>query len=327
MTSRACIRGIFGLLSFALCAFVFFSVPAQADDLPSGPIKIIVGFGPSSSADTVARIVARYITDKVGHPVIVENRPGNSSMIAAEYVKNAAGDGHTLFMSTVANTLYPAHNKMKFDLGNDLTPIALLAVVPNLLVANPSLNIHSVADLVKLAKAKPETLSFGTSGQWTASYMAAQMFNMQAGTKITTVPYQGGANQAVLDLISGRINLMFNVAATLAQHVKAGKLTALAVGQPKRASIVPDVPTMDEAGMPGFDVGIWIGLLAAPGTSPKIVDALSKYANEAVRTKEAETALHAQGMDILGGTPKEFSAFIEKDIQKWTRALASTGIK
>jgi tripartite-type tricarboxylate transporter receptor subunit TctC len=327
MKSRAAARGIYWFVLFVLCASVLCSAPARADDLPAGPIKIIVGFGPSSTADTVARIVARYITDKVGHPVIVENRPGNSSMIAAEYVKNAAGDGHTLFMSTVANTLYPAHNKMKFDLGKDLAPVALLAVVPNLLVANPSLNVHSVAELVKLAKEKPETLSFGTSGQWTASYMAAQMFNMQAGTRITTVPYQGGANQAVLDLISGRINLMFNVAATLAQHVKAGKLTALAVGQPKRASIVPDVPTMDEAGMPGFDVGIWIGLLAAPGTSPKIVDALSQYANEAVHSKDAEKALYAQGMDVLGGTPAQFSEFIEKDIQKWTRILASSGLK
>lgn len=327
MTRTLGTRGIYWLVSLALGASVLAGSPARADDLPSGPIKIIVGFGPSSTADTVARLVARYITDKVGHPVIVENRPGNSSMIAAEYVKNTAGDGRTLFMSTVANTLYPAHNKMKFDLGKDLQPVALLAVVPNLLVAHPSLNVHSVAELVKLAKEKPEALSFGTSGQWTASFMAAEMFNMQAGTKITTVPYQGGANQAVLDLISGRINLMFNVAATLAQHVKAGKLTALAVGQPKRASIVPDVPTMDEAGMPGFDVGIWIGLLSAPGTPPKVVEELSKYANEAVHSPEAEKALHAQGMDVLGGTPAEFSAFIEKDINKWTRILASTGLK
>jgi len=326
MTSRAG-KCIYQFVFFALCASVFCASPTLADDLPSGPIKIVVGFGPSSSADTVARLVARYMSDTVGHPVIVENRPGNSSMLAAEYVAHAANDGRTLFMSTVANTLYPAHMKQSFNLGKDLQPIALLAVVPNLLVANPSLNVHSVKDLVMLAKEKPETLTFGTSGQWTASYMAAQMFNIQAGTKITTVPYQGGANQAVLDLISGRINLMFNVAATLAPHVKEGKLTALAVGQPKRANIVPDVPTMAEAGMPGFDVGIWIGLLAPAGTSTKIVDALSKYANEAVHSKDAEKALNAQGMDVLGGTPQEFSAFIEKDIQKWTRILASTGLK
>ncbi len=318
---------IYWLISFLLCASLLCASPSRADDLPSGPIKIIVGFGASSTADTVARLVARYISDHVGHPVIVENRPGNSSMIAAEYVVHAANDGRTLFMSTVANTLYPAHMKQGFNLGKDLQPIALLAVVPNVLVAHPSLNVHTVQELVALGKSKPDTLSFGTSGQWTASYMAAQMFNIQAGTKITTVPYQGGANQAVLDLISGRINLMFNVAATLSPFVKEGKLTALAVGQPKRSSIMPDVPTMDEAGMPGFDVGIWIGLLAPAGTSPKIVDALSKLANEAVRSKDSEKALNAQGMDVLGGTPEQFSAFIEKDIQKWTRILASTGLK
>jgi tripartite-type tricarboxylate transporter receptor subunit TctC len=310
-----------------LCASLLTVPVARADDLPSGPIRIIVGFGPSSSADTVARLVARYISDKVGHPVVVENRPGNSSMLAAEYVAHAANDGRTLFMSTVANTLYPAHMKTGFNLGKDMQPIALLAVVPNLLVANPSLNVHSVADLVKLAKSKPETLSFGTSGQWTASFMAARMFGMQAGAKITEVPYQGGANQAVLDLISGRINLMFNVAATLAPFVKEGKLTALAVGQPKRASIVPDVPTMDEAGMPGFDVGIWVGLLAPAGTPPKIIDALSKFSNEAIHSKESEKALNAQGMDVLGGTPAEFSAFIDKDIAKWNRVLASSEAK
>lgn len=326
MTHRAG-NAIYWLVSFLLCASLLHTPAAQADDLPSGPIRIIVGFGASSSADTVARLVARYISDKTGHPVVVENRPGNSSMIAAEYVAHAVNDGRTLFMSTVANTLYPAHMKTGFNLGKDLQPIALLAVVPNLLVASPSLNVHSVADLIKLAKSKPDTLSFGTSGQWTASFMAARMFGMQAGAKITEVPYQGGANQAVLDLISGRINLMFNVAATLAPFVKEGKLTALAVGQPKRASIMPDVPTMAEAGMPGFDVGIWIGLLAPARTSSKIVDALSILSNEAINSKESEKALNAQGMDVLGGTPAEFSAFIDKDIQKWDRVLASSGGK
>ena len=164
-------------LSLAAClGLSFLGLPARADDLPAGPIKIVVGFGPSSTADTVARLVARYVSDHVGHPIIVENRTGNSSMIAAEYVAHAANDGHTLFMATVANTIYPAHTKQKFNLGKDMQPVALLAEVPNLLVANPSLKVNSVKDLVALAKAHPEKLSFGTSGQWTASFMAAEMF-------------------------------------------------------------------------------------------------------------------------------------------------------
>jgi tripartite-type tricarboxylate transporter receptor subunit TctC len=324
---RRASKCILWFMSFGLCLFLLLGTPSWADDLPQGPIRIVVGFGPSSSADIVARLVAKYISDRIGHPVIVENRPGNSSMTAAEYVARESNDGRTLFMATIANTLYPAHAQTGFDLGKDMQPIALLAVVPNVLVAHPSLNVHNVQELVALGKSKPETLSFGTSGEWTASYMAAQMFNLRAGTNIVTVPYQGGANQAVLDLLSGRINLMFNVAATLAPLVKEGKLTALAVGQPKPASVMPDVPTMDAAGMPGFDVGIWIGLLAPAGTPPKIVDTLSKLANEAVQSTESEKALNAQGMDLLGGTPEQFSAFIEKDIQKWRRILSSTEVK
>jgi tripartite-type tricarboxylate transporter receptor subunit TctC len=318
-------RIVFFTLCFLSFGLLFAPANVRADDLPSGPIRIIVGFGASSTADTVARVVAKYMSDRVGQPVIVENRPGNSSMIAAEYVARAPNDGRTLFMSTVANTLYPASVKSTFNLGKDLQPIALLAVVPNVLVAHPSLNVHTVRELVALAKAKPETLSFGTSGQWTASHMATQLFNMEAGTKITTVPYQGGANQAVLDLLTGRINLMFNVAATLAPHVKEGKLVALAVGQTKRTAVMPDVPTMAEAGMPDFDVGIWIGLLAPAGTAPKIVESLSKLSNEGVRSAEAQKALNAQGIDVLGGTPAEFSKFIEKDMEKWARIISSIG--
>ena len=314
---------------FTLCLLslgsLFAPQNARADDLPSGPIRIIVGFGASSTADTVARLVAKYMSDRAGQPVIVENRPGNSSMIAAEYVARAPNDGRTLFMATVANTLYPASTKSAFNLGKDLQPIALLAVVPNMLVAHPSLNVHTVRELVALAKAKPETLSFGTSGQWTASHMATQLFNMDAGTKISTVPYQGGANQAVLDLLAGRISLMFNVAATLAPHVKEGKLVALAVGQPKRTAVMPDVPTMAEAGMPEFDVGIWIGLLAPPGTPPNIIETLSKLSNEGVRSADAQKALNAQGIDVLGGTPAEFSKFIDKDREKWARIVATMG--
>jgi tripartite-type tricarboxylate transporter receptor subunit TctC len=318
-----------GIVFFTLCFLsiesLFVPLNVRADDLPQGPIRIVVGFGASSTADTVARVVAKYMSDHTGQPVIVENRPGNSSMIAAEYVARAPDDGRTLFMSTVANTLYPASVKSAFNLGKDLQPIALLAVVPNVLVAHPSLNVHTVRELVTLAKAKPETLSFGTSGQWTASHMATQLFNMEAGTKITTVPYQGGANQAVLDLLAGRISLMFNVAATLAPYVKEGKLIALAVGQPKRTAVMPDVPTMAEAGMPEFDVGIWIGLLAPPGTPPNIIENLSKLSNEGVRSPEAQKALNAQGIDVLGGTPAEFSKFIDKDMEKWARIVASIG--
>jgi tripartite-type tricarboxylate transporter receptor subunit TctC len=167
-------------------------------------------------------------------------------------------------------------------------------------------------------------LTFGSSGYATASYMAAELFNAKAGTGIPVVPYQGGSNQAVSDLLAGRITLMFNVAATLAPQVEAGKLRALAVAQGKRASIMPDVPTLAEAGMTGYDAGIWIGLLAPKATPPAIIEKLSAAANGALNTEEVRTALKAQGTDPVGGTPKEFTDFIRADIEKWTAMLATS---
>ncbi len=303
------------------------AAPAFSQSYPSSPIRILVGFGPGSTADTLARLVGKHMEQAFGQPVVVENRPGNSSMIAAETVARAAPDGYTLFMATVAQTLNPATTKSGFDLAKQMEPIALLGVVPNMLVAHPDVAVKSVKDLVALAKSKPDGLTFGTSGAGTASHLAAELFNQKAGTKIVAVHYQGGSNQALTDLLAGRITLMFNVAATLAPHVKADKLKALAMAQPKRAGIMPDLPTMDEAGMPGFDVGIWIGLLAPAGTPAAIVDKLSKAANDALKTEAVVKAMRTQGIDMLGGTPKEFASFIRADIDKWTALSATTSAK
>jgi tripartite-type tricarboxylate transporter receptor subunit TctC len=314
----------------ALCAgmtlaAVAGSAPVVAQTYPTQPIKVVVGFGPASAADVLARLVGKQMEAHLGQPIVVENRPGNSSMIAAETVARAAPDGYTLFMATIANTLNPAETKTGFDLGRDLAPIALLGVVPNVLVAHPSVPADNLQELIELAKSKPDSLTFGSSGYATASFMAAELFNANAGTKVLTVPFQGGSNQAVSELLSGRITLMFNVAATLAPYVEAGKLKAFAVAQSKRASIMPDVPTLSEAGMQGYDAGIWIGLLAPAATPPAIVEKLSRAANDALNTEEVRSALKRQGTDPLGGTPKEFAGFIRADIQKWTALLASSG--
>jgi tripartite-type tricarboxylate transporter receptor subunit TctC len=312
----------------ALCAVVTMTAvagaaPVMAQSWPTQPIKVVVGFGPGSAADILARLVGKQMEAGLGQPIIVENRPGNSSMIAAESVVRASADGYTLFMATIANTLNPAETKSSFNLGKDLAPIVLLGTVPNVLVAHPSVPANNLQELIALAKSKPESLTFGSSGYATASYMAAELFNAKAGTKILAVPYQGGSNQAVSDLLSGRITLMFNVAATLAPHVEAGKLRAFAVAQSKRASIMPDVPTLAEAGMPGYDAGIWIGLLAPAGTPSAIVEKLSVAANAALNTEQVRTALKRQGTDPLGGTPKGFADFIRADIEKWVAVLAA----
>lgn len=303
------------------------SARALAQQHPTSTIRIVVGFGPGSTADTLARLVGKHFEAQLGQPVVVENRPGNSSMLAAEAVARAPKDGYTLFMATVANTLNPAQNNAPFNLANDLAPIALLGVVPNMLVAHPSVPAASVKELVALARAKPDGLTFGTSGAGTASHLAAELFNIKAGVKILAVHYQGGSNQAMPDLLTGRTTLMFNVAATLVPHVNDGKLKALGVAQSKRAGIAPNVPTMEEAGMPGFDAGIWIGLLAPAETSPDVVAKLSLAANAALRTEAVTNALKAQGIDPLGGSPKEFADFIRADIDKWVAVLTATGLR
>lgn len=317
--SRACAWT--WLLAAALSTVTI--APAASQTFPSSPIRILVGFGPGSTADTLARLVGKHMEQTFGQPVVVENRPGNSSMIAAETVARAAPDGTTLFMATVAQTLNPAQTKSGFDLAKQMAPVALLGVVPNMLVAHPDVPVKSLKELVELARTKPDTLTFGTSGSGTASHLAAELFNQKAGTKLVAVHYQGGSNQALTDLLAGRITLMFNVAATLAPHVKADKLRALAMAQPRRAGVMPELPTMDEAGMPGFDVGIWIGLLAPAGTPPDIVDKLSKAANDALKTDVVMKAMAAQGIDALGGTPKDFEAFIRADMDKWNSLLAA----
>jgi tripartite-type tricarboxylate transporter receptor subunit TctC len=311
------------------CAGVAMASVASAPSVmgqsyPVQPIKVLIGFGPGSAADILARLVGKQMEVSLGQPIVIENRPGNSSMIAAETVARAPADGYTLFMATIANTLNPAETKSNFNLGKALAPIALLGIVPNVLVAHPSVPANNLAELIALAKSKPETLTFGSSGYATASYMAAELFNEKAGTKIPMVPYQGGSNQAVSDLLAGRITLMFNVAATLAPQVEAGRLKALAVAQSKRASIMPDVPTLGEAGMPGYDAGIWIGLLAPRGTPPEIIEKLSATANAALSNDGVRASLKEQGTDPVGGTPQEFADFIHADIDKWVAALASS---
>jgi tripartite-type tricarboxylate transporter receptor subunit TctC len=198
--------------------------------------------------------------------------------------------------------------------------------VPNLLVAHPSVAAGDVKALIALVKAKPDGFTFGTSGAGTASHLAAELFNLRAGTKALAVHYQGGSNQALVDLLAGRINLMFNVAATLAPHVQKGTLKALGVAQPKRARQLPDVPTMDEQGMAGFDAGIWIGLFAPAGTPAPAIERLSAAANAALTTEAVLKPLAAAGIDPLGGTPAAFAAFIRADIAKWTEVLGKAGL-
>jgi len=315
----------------AVLALLFVTIvaaaPAAAQRDPTSTVRIVVGFGPGSSADIVARLVAKHFEQEFGQPAVVENRPGNSSMLAAEAVARAPNDGHTLFMATVANTLNPAQSNAKFNLATDLAPVALLGVVPNVLVAHPTVPADDVRQLIALARSKGDSLTFGTSGAGTASHLAAELFNTKAGAKVLAVHYQGGSNQALPDLLAGRITLMFNVAATLAPHVDAGKLKALAVAQPTRAGAMPTVPTMDEAGLPGFDAGIWIGLLAPAGTPREVILRINAALGRALANETVRSRLNGLGFDAAPMTPDEFDAFMAGEVRKYTKIVKDLGLK
>jgi tripartite-type tricarboxylate transporter receptor subunit TctC len=314
---------LFGSL---LAAFAWISPDvAMAQDYPSSTIRIYVGFNPGSSADVVTRLVGKHIEKRLGQPVVVENRTGNSSMIAAELAARAPNDGHTLFTATVANTIYPARTGSKFSLLKDMQPIALLGTVPGVLVVHPSVPAKTMPELAALMKSKPGTLTFGTSGVGTSSHLAAEMLNMKLGTKVVAAHYQGGSSQRVVDLLAGRVNIAFNVAISVVPQIRQGKLRAIAVAQSKRTAILPEVPTLAEAGIQGIEGGVWIGLLAPANTPAAIIDKLSLGANEALKSPAVIKAFESQGLDPLGGTPAAFAKFIREDIERWTSVLKAMG--
>jgi tripartite-type tricarboxylate transporter receptor subunit TctC len=311
-----------------LIASLLTALPAAAQDAyPSRPVRIIVGFGPASAADIVARVLAQRLGSQMHQQLVVETRPGAGSNIAAESVARAPKDGYTLLMATVANTVNAAMTpNASFDFQRDLAPVTLVTAVPILLAAHPNLGVHDVGGLIALAKAKPGAVLFGSSGTGTAAHLAGELFNTRAGVRLVHVPYPGSA-QAMTDLIAGRIGLSFGAASTTLPHVKAGELVALALAQSKRSAIAPDVPSMAEAGLPGFDTAVWFGLLAPAGTPPEVIAAVSREVNAALKTDEVIAPLRAQGMEPIGGSPAEFATHIGNEIAKWTPVVEAAGLR
>jgi tripartite-type tricarboxylate transporter receptor subunit TctC len=302
------------------------AAPAGAQDYPSRPIRVVVGFGPGAVADVILRVLTNRMSQSLGQQLVVENRPGAGSSLGAEYVARAPKDGYTLLMCTVAQTINPAMNNLSFDFGKDFAPIAAVANAPQMLVAHPSFPANNVQELIALAKSNPEGVQYASSGAGTMSHLSGVLLNSAAGIKLQQIPYPGSA-QSMTDVLAGRVPLMFGPAATVWSNVQAGKLKALAVTQPKRAAIAPDVPTMVEAGVEGYSAGIWMGLLAPAGTPAEIVDKLSRAANEALQTKEVHAVLEKQGVDPLGGTPTAFAEFIDDELKKWDGVVKAAGIR
>jgi tripartite-type tricarboxylate transporter receptor subunit TctC len=299
--------------------------PAEAA-YPSKPLRVIVGFTAGSSTDVATRVVAQRLGELLGQQVIVENRPGAASNIATEFVARAPNDGYTLLCGTIANTinttLYP-DQAVRFE---DLTPIALMGSLPNILVVQPALGVTTVGELIALAKARPDGIAYGSSGSGTAPHLSGELFNLLAGVKLLHVPYKG-SSQAVTDLLGGQIQVMFSPAPTVLPHIRAGKLTALATTGARRTAVAPDLPTLTEAGLTGFDTGVWLGLLAPPGTSRAIVDRLAAAIGQALDTPAVKERFAAQAIDVLGGGPEEFAGYIRSETEKWAKVIEMSGAK
>ena len=312
-------------LAFAVCLA---AAPAAAQDYPARPVRVLVGFTPGAAADITARVLASRLTNILNQQVVVENKPGAGSSLAADYVSHAAKDGYTLLIGTSANLTNAviSQQNLGFDFVKDFAPIALITTAPVILVVNPSLGVNSVQELIALARKKPGELNYASTGVGAAPHLAGELLNARAGIKIVHVPYQGSP-QAVTDLLAGRVSMMFSPASAVLPQVKAGKLTALASAASKRPGAAPDLPTMAEAGVPDFDTGIWFGLMAPVGTPRPIVDKLAAAVNEALKSDELKASYAAQGFDLLGGGPDDMARAIAADTARWEVAARAAGLK
>jgi tripartite-type tricarboxylate transporter receptor subunit TctC len=307
---------------------VFGQPAARAEDAyPTRPIHLVVGFPPGAAADVTGRVLANSLSQILGQQVVVDNKPGAASSIAAEFASHAANDGYTLFLAGSANITNQAINPaLAFDMVRDFVPIAPVSAAAVVLVVNPATDVHSVAELIALAKKKPGEVLYASTGVGAAPHLAAELFSQRAGIKLVHVPYQGSP-QAVADLLAGRTMMMFSPASSVIGQIAAGKLTALASAASKRPSILPDLPTMAEAGMPDFDTGIWFGLMAPKGTPQAVIDKLAEATQKAMREPDAVATLSKQGVDPLSGGPDDLKRFVASELKRWSEVARAAGLK
>jgi tripartite-type tricarboxylate transporter receptor subunit TctC len=295
------------------------------DAYPSRPIHVVIGFTPGAAADVVARVLSQAAAPIVGQQLVVDNRPGAGSSIAAEYVAHAPNDGYTVFLATLSIITNQIINpNAALNLAKDFEPVALLQNAAIILAVNPASDVHSVKELIALCKAKPDqALDSNVIGSM--PHFASELFAERAGIKLTQVPYPGSP-QAVEDVIAGRTLMTFSPASTVVGQIAAGKLRALATTTSKRAGALPDVPTMAEAGLPGVETSLWFGLLAPAGTPRPVVDKLAAATRRAMQTPAAIETLRKQGDDPLDAGPDEFAAFMHSEIARWTKVAQAAGM-
>ena len=301
---------------------------ASAQPYPTKSIRIVVPFPPGGATDILARDVAQKLTEAWGQQVIVDNRPGAGGNIGSELVAHSAPDGYTLEMGTVGTHAINAslYAKMPYDHVKDFAPVILVAGVPNVLVVNLGVPANSVAELIAYAKANPGKLNFASSGNGTSIHLSGELFKVMAGVQMTHVPYKGSA-PALQDLLGGQVQLMFDNLPPSLPQIKAGKLRALAVTSLTRAPAIPDVPTVAEAGLPGFEASSWFGILAPAGTPPAIVARINAEIAKWLATPEAKEKLAKQGANAAGGTPDDFAKHIATETAKWAKVVKDSGAK
>jgi tripartite-type tricarboxylate transporter receptor subunit TctC len=305
--------------SLLVLAAALHAAPASAQAYPTKPIRFLVGFPPGGGTDIMARTVAVKLSDSVGQQVIVDNRPGANANLAASIASRATPDGYTVLMISLAHAVSkPLYKKLDYDLERDFTPLINIASVPMFVVVPPSSPIKSVAELLALAKAKP--VNYASSGDGSPEHIAAELFKGLAKIDMTHVPYKGGAPSA-LALIAGEIQVGFNTSPVAVPHIKSGKMRALAVSSAKRNPALPDVPTVAEAGVPGYDIILWYGAVMPTGTPAAAVNRLNAEINKALKLQDVQQRLAALGADPLGGSAADFGAYIKSEVAKYTRVV------
>ena len=298
----------------------------SAEPYPVRPIRMIVGFAPGGGTDLTARPVAQKLSELLGQQVIVENRPGAAGNIATEQVVKAAPDGYTLLMGTIAAlAINPSlYGNLRFDPETDLAPVIQVVDATNVLALHPSVPASSVKELIALAREK--SLSAGSSGIGATGHLSIELFNLMAGVKLVHVPYKGGG-PAMSDLVGGQVNLIFATTASAIPHIKSGRIKGIAVTTAKRSALLPDLPTISEAGLDGFDANNWYGLVVPAKTPRAIIDQLNAEVTRVLAMPEVKTTLFNQGLDPAPGTPEQFGAYIRSERAKWAKVIKASGAK
>ncbi len=320
------------LLAAALAAGCLALVPAgpaaaQDAPWPSKPVRIVVPFPPGGAADTFARLIAEYAGKSLGQPFVAENRPGAGGQIATDFVAKAPADGHTMLVVTVGHAVNPSlYPKLPYDTLGDLAPVARIADLPSVLVVNPGVPATTVQELVALMKSKPDGLAYASSGNATTSHVAGAMLAAQAGVKALHVPYKGSA-PAVTDLIGGQVQWMIDPVLSSAQHVKAGKLRALAVSTAKRSNVVPGLPTIAESGLPGYDFSAWFVLLAPAKTPAAVVERMHREVERTLALPEVKERFVQLGAEPGSGSPAQVGAFLAAEVKRYATVVRDANMK